>query len=246
MVTDDRPSSEYFLLRRLAGTHSPIAVPSTAQGSGRFRVADPVADGATVRGSARRRVLSRVGLAAGAASSRSTSGCGARLIATGGSDGADYTAFYTGWTIVAEGRRPEPLRPRRPDRGPTTDPRWALVRSGAQPVQQPALFGPAVRAAGGAPAGDLVCRLGRDPGRPARGLMWRLLTKVAVGWSSEERVLLPARRSQRRRWRWRCSRVRSRCSSRSRCWRSTWHFGPAATGPPPRGSWSRRSSRRPS
>jgi spermidine synthase len=29
MVTDDRPLSEYFLLRRLGGTHSPIAVPST-------------------------------------------------------------------------------------------------------------------------------------------------------------------------------------------------------------------------
>ena len=29
MVTDDRPLSEYFLLRRLAGTDSPLAVPST-------------------------------------------------------------------------------------------------------------------------------------------------------------------------------------------------------------------------
>jgi hypothetical protein len=29
MVTDDRPLSEYFLLRRLAGTDSQLAVPQT-------------------------------------------------------------------------------------------------------------------------------------------------------------------------------------------------------------------------
>ena len=165
MVTDDRPLSEYFLLRRLAGTHSPLAVPSTlkaaADAGGRSGGrGDPA--GRPAGGS-----CPGWGSSPGPPSSRSTSGCGApdrhRRVGRRRLHGLLY-----GLDDRGRGARPEPVRPGRPDRGPAADPGRALVRGRAQPVQQPALFGPAVRAAGGAPAGDLVCRLGRDPGRPAR------------------------------------------------------------------------------
>ncbi len=35
MVTDDRPVSEYFLIRRLTGPPSPRAVPATLQAAAR-------------------------------------------------------------------------------------------------------------------------------------------------------------------------------------------------------------------
>jgi hypothetical protein len=50
----------------------------------------------------RRRLLVRVGLIAGAAVFAVYLGLWAALMLTG-SEGADYTAFYTGWTIVLDG-----------------------------------------------------------------------------------------------------------------------------------------------
>ena len=55
----------------------------------------------------RRRLVSQVVFVAGIAVFAIYLGLWAALIVGGSTEQADYTAFYTGWTIVAEGRGPE-------------------------------------------------------------------------------------------------------------------------------------------
>ena len=50
-----------------------------------------------------RRLAGTIGLALGAAVFALYLGLWGALIASGDTDGADYTAFYTGWTIVLHG-----------------------------------------------------------------------------------------------------------------------------------------------
>ena len=62
-------------------------------------------DAVPARGLDRRRLLVRLGVVAGAVvfALYLALWAGLVLVVKGGTDGADYTAFYTGWTIVADG-----------------------------------------------------------------------------------------------------------------------------------------------
>lgn len=137
-----------------------------------------------------RHVGARVGLAAGAAVFALHLGLWGALIGSGGSDGADFTAFYTGWTIVAEGRsadlydasvqaevQQQILGGRTFEAGlnPFNNPPHLVlpfVPLSVLPLRTAYLVWSAVQ------LGLLGC------------LVWRLLTRVAGAWSRDERALL--------------------------------------------------------
>ena len=139
----------------------------------------------------RRRWLARIGLVAGGAVFLLYIGMWAIWI-RGGSEGSDYTAFYTGWSIVAHGdgaslydpvvqaaTQKDILGGRTFEAGlnPFNNPPHAIVPFmplTALPLNVSYIAWAVVQ----------VVLLG--------WLLWRLLTRVAVGWSSDERVLLIA------------------------------------------------------
>ena len=139
----------------------------------------------------RRRLLARLGLVAGGAVFLFYLGLWA-LFVRGGSEGADYTAFYTGWSIVANG-----------DGANLYDPAF-------QAQMQKAILGGRTFEAGLNPFNNpphLVLPFVPLTGLPLDvsyvawavvqvvllvWLLWRLVTRVASGWSRDERVLLIA------------------------------------------------------
>ena len=115
------------------------------------------------------------------------------LIVTGGTDGADYTAFYTGWTIVADGDGAELYDPAVQAEVQQRILGGRTFEAGLNPFNNPPHLGPAVRAARRAAARDVVPASGRSSSSACSAwLIWRLLTTVAADWSRDERVLLVA------------------------------------------------------
>jgi len=139
----------------------------------------------------RRRLLVRVGLIAGAAVFAVYLGLWAALMLTG-SEGADYTAFYTGWTIVLDG-----------DGANLYDPAFqAEVQkeilggktfdAGLNPFNNPPhLVLPFVPLAALPLATSYIVWAAFQVALLG-WLLWRLVTRVAVGWTRDERVLLVA------------------------------------------------------
>jgi len=139
----------------------------------------------------RRRLLARIGIVAGASVFALYLGLWAAWIG-GGSEGADYTAFYTGWTIVADGDganlydpavqaavQKEILGGRTFDAGlnPFNSPPHLVlpfVPLSVLPLTTSYVVWAAVQVA-------LLL-----------WLLWRLLTRVAIDWSRDERMLLLA------------------------------------------------------
>lgn len=137
-----------------------------------------------------RRLAGTLGLALGAAVFALYLGLWGGLIASGGTDGADYTAFYTGWTIVLDGDganlydpatqaavQREILGGRSFEAGlnPFNNPPYLVlpfVPLALIPLQASYLVWAVVQLA-------LLA-----------WLVWRLLTRVAGEWSRNERVLL--------------------------------------------------------
>ena len=139
----------------------------------------------------RRRLLGLVGLVAGGSVFLLYLGLWAIWIA-GGSEGSDYTAFYTGWTIVAQG-----------DGANLYDPAFQAgvqkeilggrtFEAGLNPFNNPPhlvlpfvpLTALPLNASYVAWAAVQLALLG--------WLLWRLLTRVAGDWSRDERTLLVA------------------------------------------------------
>ena len=112
------------------------------------------------------------------------------LIVGGHTEQADYTAFYTGWTIVADGHGQDLY-----DIGTQTATQQAILggrsfEAGLNPFNNPPhLVVPFVPLAA-APAGDQLPGLGRHPDRPARrgssggsGPRSRRLVARGAAWS---------------------------------------------------------------
>ncbi len=137
-----------------------------------------------------RRIAARIGFAAGAAVFALYLGLWGALVGSGGSDGADFTAFYTGWTIVAEGRGAD------------------LYDASVQAEVQQRILGGRTFEAGLNPFNNpphIVLPFVPLAALPLRAaylvwsalqlallgwLVWRLLTRIAGAWSREERTLL--------------------------------------------------------
>lgn len=140
----------------------------------------------------RRRLLARVGLVAGAAVFAVYLALWAALLLSDLSNGADYTAFYTGWTIVADGDGAKLYDPAVQAAVQKEILGGETFEAGLNPFNNPPhLVVPFV------PLSTLplttsyvvwailqVALLG--------WLLWRLATRVAIGWSRDERVLLIA------------------------------------------------------
>jgi hypothetical protein len=136
-------------------------------------------------------LLVRVGLIAGAAVFAVYLGLWAALMLTG-SEGADYTAFYTGWTIVLDGDGANLYDPafqaevQKEILGGKTFP------AGLNPFNNPPhLVLPFVPLAALPLATSYVVWAAIQVALLV-WLLWRLVTRVAVGWSRDERVLLVA------------------------------------------------------
>jgi hypothetical protein len=151
-----------------------------------------VAETAVRRGGIdRRRWLARIGLVAGGAVFLLYLGMWAIWI-RGGSEGSDYTAFYTGWSIVTRG-----------DGANLYDP---VVQAAAQKdILGGRTFEAGLNPFNNPPQAVVpfvpLTALPLDVSYIAWAmvqivllgwLLWRLVTRVAVGWSSDERVLLIA------------------------------------------------------
>ena len=137
-----------------------------------------------------RRLAGTIGLALGAAVFALYLGLWGALIASGGTDGADYTAFYTGWTIVLHGDGTNLYDPATQAAAQREILGGRSFEAGLNPFNNPPhLVLPFVplalvplRASYLVWAAVQVALLG--------WLIWRLLTQVAADWSREERVLL--------------------------------------------------------
>jgi hypothetical protein len=136
-------------------------------------------------------VLARVGLVAGAVVFALYLGLWAAWIA-GGSDGADYTAFYTGWTIVAQGDGANLYDPAVQAEAQKVVLGGRSFPAGLNPFNNPPhLVLPFV------PLSALPLNLSYVVWAAVQvallgGLLWRLVTRVATDWSRDERVLLVA------------------------------------------------------
>ena len=137
-----------------------------------------------------RRLAGSLGLALGAAVFALYLGLWGSLVSSGGTDGADYTAFYTGWTIVLDGdasnlydpatqaaTQREVLGGRSFEAGlnPFNNPPYLVlpfVPLALLPLQTSYLVWAVIQLA-------LLA-----------WLVWRLLTRIAKDWSRNERVLL--------------------------------------------------------
>lgn len=137
-----------------------------------------------------RRLLSRIGLAVGAAVFAIYLGLWGALIASEGADGADFTAFYTGWTIVAQGDGASLY-----DAGVQAEVQQRILggrtfEAGLNPFNNPPhLVLPFVPLAA-LPLGTAYLAWAAVQAGLLGWLLWRLLTRVAADWSREERVLL--------------------------------------------------------
>lgn len=140
----------------------------------------------------RGRLLTRLGMALGAVVFAIYLGLWAALVASGGSDGADFTAFYTGWTIVAEGDGASLYDPVVQTEVQKRILGGRTFEAGLNPFNNPPhlvlSFVPLVALPLATSylvwAAVQVALLG--------WLIRRLLTRVAGGWSRDERVLLVA------------------------------------------------------
>jgi hypothetical protein len=143
-------------------------------------------------GDRRRRLVSRALVVIGLAVFAIYLGLWAALIGGGHTDQADYTAFYTGWTIVADGRGPELYDPtvqaevQREILGGRT------FEAGLNPFNNPPhLVVPFVPLAW-LPL-DVSYLVWATVQLGLLGwLMWRLWTVVAADWSRDERLVLLA------------------------------------------------------
>lgn len=114
----------------------------------------------------------------------------ASLVNSGDSDGADYTAFYTGWTIVAEGHGASLYDPAVQAEVQKRILGGRTFEAGLNPFNNPPylvlpfvpLTALPLASAYVVWAAIQVLLLG--------WLMWRLLTRVADDWSRDERALL--------------------------------------------------------
>jgi hypothetical protein len=129
-------------------------------------------------------------LAAGAAVFAVYLGLWGALIGSGGADGADFTAFYTGWTIVAEGDGASLYDP-----GLQAEVQQRILggrafESGLNPFNNPPHLVLPFVPLSALPLGTayLVWALGQVG--LLGWLLWRLLTRVAGDWSRDERMLL--------------------------------------------------------
>jgi glycosyl transferase family 87 len=140
----------------------------------------------------RRRIVSRAFVVVGVAVFAIYLGLWAALIAGGHSEQADYTAFYTGWTIVVDGRGADLYDPavqaevQRDILGGRT------FEAGLNPFNNPPhLVVPFVPLAwlslGASYLVWAVVQLGL-----LAWLLWRLWTVVAADWSRDERLVLIA------------------------------------------------------
>ena len=146
------------------------------------------------RGVDRHRLLARLGFVAGVVvfAFYLALWAGLVLVVQGGTDGADYTAFYTGWTIVADGDGDRLYDPafqaevqRRILNGRTFE-------AGLNPFNNPPHmvlpFVPLVAL----PLATSYLLWGAVQLGLLAWLIWRLLTRVADTWSRDERALLVA------------------------------------------------------
>ena len=139
----------------------------------------------------RRRLLARLGLVAGGAVFLFYLGLWAIWI-QGGSEGSDYTAFYTGWTIVAHGDGADLYDPAVQAKAQKQVLGGRSFEAGLNPFNNPPhavvpflpLTALPLNASYVAWAVIQVVLLG--------WLLWRLVTRVAAGWSRDERILLVA------------------------------------------------------
>jgi hypothetical protein len=142
------------------------------------------------RDGGRARLISRVILVAGVGIFAVYLGLWAALVSGGSSDQADYTAFYTGWTIVADGRGQDLY-----DVATQTETQRDVLggrsfEAGLNPFNNPphlvVPFVPLAWLPLGtsylAWAGVQILLLG--------WLFWRLWTAVAADWSRDERLVL--------------------------------------------------------
>jgi hypothetical protein len=112
------------------------------------------------------------------------------LIASGGSDGADYTAFYTGWTVVAEGDGANLYDPAVQARVQVRILGGRSFEAGLNPFNNPPhLVLPFVPLAA-LPLPTSYAVWAAVQAALLAWLIWRLLTRIATDWSREERVLL--------------------------------------------------------
>ena len=136
------------------------------------------------------RVGARVGLAAGAVVFAVYLGLWGALIGSGGSDGADFTAFYTGWTIVAEGDGANLYDPAVQAEVQQRILGGRAFESGLNPFNNPPHLVLPFVPLSALPLGTayLVWALGQLG--LLGWLLWRLLTRVAGDWTRDERILL--------------------------------------------------------
>lgn len=137
-----------------------------------------------------RRLAGTVGLALGAAVFALYLGLWGALIASGGTDGADYTAFYTGWTIVLDGDGANLYDPATQAAAQREILGGRSFEAGLNPFNNPPyLVLPFVPLALlSLQASYLLWAVAQLA--MLAWLVWRLLTQVATEWSREERVLL--------------------------------------------------------
>jgi glycosyl transferase family 87 len=139
----------------------------------------------------RRRLLARIGLIAGGVVFLFYIGLWAIWI-RGGSEGSDYTAFYTGWSIVAHGDGANLYDPAVQADAQKTILGGRSFEAGLNPFNNPPhLVLPFV------PLTELPLNVSYVVWAIVQvvllgWLLWRLVTRVAAGWTRDERTLLVA------------------------------------------------------
>ncbi len=136
------------------------------------------------------RLLGTSGLALGAAVFALYLGLWVALITSGGTDGADYTAFYTGWTIVLEGDGANLYDPATQAAAQREILGGRSFEAGLNPFNNPPyLVLPFVPLALLPLQASYLVWAGVQLGLLA-WLVWRLLAQVATDWPRQERALL--------------------------------------------------------
>ncbi len=137
-----------------------------------------------------RRLAGTLGLALGGAVFAFYLGLWGALVSSGGTDGADYTAFYTGWTIVLDGDGANLYDPATQAEVQHEILGGRSFEAGLNPFNNPPyLVLPFV------PLALLPLQASYLVWAVAQlallaWLIWRLLTRVAADWSRNERLLL--------------------------------------------------------
>ena len=140
----------------------------------------------------RRRVAGRVVFVAGVAVFAIYLGLWAALIAGGSTDQADYTAFYTGWTIVSDGHGPDLYDPFVQADVQRTVLGGRTFEAGLNPFNNPPhLVVPFVPLAW-LPLDISYLVWAAVQIALLAWLVWRLWTVVATDWSRDERLALVA------------------------------------------------------